>query len=526
VFGPIRAVAIDDVPHHLLSITTGLSTIGVPCIGYWYDRDSSELRPAPPEGGLPHLRIIFSDLNLAELGGVPETQALWSVVVSVLKQIVSKNSGPYLLVFWTAIENKAAEVREMLFARADQLEGIPCPIDVLELPKASFLMPTPQENGFEEGLREFYANLHASIDQLRRAVADAVNRNVSLNVVSGWETRAAEAAALAMNEVHRCARTDEPDPSAVSGSMAKVITRIAQAASGRSSAVAEPARAVDAGMIDILIDQIGSTVDAQEYKDAVVAAIGPTVSTEVQFNDSSAMCAELNTFFHLDRDVAAAKSWDRGVVIPADSFNKGELGFNTTVLLTAEFLFPYELFEEERHSQIQEDIRRARQEGRFVLIEIGADCDHAQNHGRTRRFLVGFELPETLLHLADKNSDGKLRNGALELLGPWKIDGQMRYLLVSCRRFWTWQRDTPPQATPRYRLRASLIDKLLHRYASWSSRPGIVEFRPKNSVLAMDGSAVGSPAGAPSAETTQRIEENEASPSSPTQQTHGNPTIS
>ena len=143
MFGPIRAVAVDDEPSHLLSITAGLSSLGIPCMGYWFDRDTSELRPSPPSGGLPYLRLLFTDLNLAELAGVPDTATLWATIVTVLKQIVSKDSGPYLLVFWTRVGAKVAEIKEMLYARADQLEGIPCPIDVLEMSKSEFLMPPP-----------------------------------------------------------------------------------------------------------------------------------------------------------------------------------------------------------------------------------------------------------------------------------------------------------------------------------------------------------------------------------------------
>ena len=478
MFGPIRAIAVDDEPGHLLSITTGLSTVGIPCMGYWYDRETHDLRPAPPEGGLPHLRLIFSDLNLAELGGVPEPQALWSVVVSVLQQIVSKETGPYLLVFWTGVEKRAAEVKEMLYARADQLGGIPCPIDILELSKSPFLLQPPKGKDFDEGLREFYAALHANIEPLRNAVAGAVATNANLNAVAAWESRAAEAAAQAVNEVYRCARSDGPDPLKTDGSFTKVIAKIAVAASGSAVAQAGPARAFDAGMLDILVDQFGSTVDVPEYMVTVSAAIGASLAAEIVFADKVAMYAELNTFFHVDREVSTAKSWDRGVVIPAKPPIDGNaLGFKPLDLLTAEFLFPYELFPQAQHAQIKDELQQLRQTANFVLIEMGADCDHAQDHDRTRRFLVGLEVPENLVHLANPHADGKLRNGALELLGPWKLNGAVKYLLVSCRRFWTWQKRTPPPGDAMYRLRASLVDKLLHRYSAWSSRPGIVEFR-------------------------------------------------
>jgi hypothetical protein len=447
-------------------------------MGYWFDRDTSELRPAPPEGGLPYLRLLFTDLNLAELGGVPDTSVLWAAVVSVLKQVVSKDSGPYLLVFWTRVGAKAAEVKEMLYARAAQLDGVPCPIDVLEMSKGQFLVEPPKGKDFDEGLREFYAALHANIDKLREAVSTAVAMNATLNAVSAWETRAADAAAMSVNEVHRCARSDEPDPSKVGDSLTRVAAKIALAAAGSTAAQAEPARALDAGMLDILVDQFGSSVDAPHYKEAVIAAVGPTLAGDIEFGNSVTMHAELNTFFHVDREVATVKSWDRGVVVAARSPLDGNaLGFKPIDLLTAEFLFPYELFPEARHTEVKGHIQQMRQAADFVLVEMGADCDHAQDHDRTRRFLLGLEVPEGMIHLATSHVDGKLRNGALELLGPWRLNGTVKYLLISCRRFWTWQKRTPPPGVPKYRLRAPLVDKLLHRYSTWSSRPGIVEFR-------------------------------------------------
>lgn len=448
-------------------------------MGYWFDRDASELRPPPPEGGLPYLRLLFTDLNLAELGGVPDASVLWAAVVSVLKQIVSKDGGPYLLVFWTRVGAKAAEVKEMLYARAEQLEGVPCPIDVLEMSKAQFLVEPPKAKDFEEGLHDFYTALHANIDKLKAAIGTAVATHATLSAVSAWEARAADAAALAVNEVHRCARTDEQDPSKVVESLTRVVAKIAVAASGGAAAKAAPARALDAGMQDILIDQFGSSVDVPDYKARVSAAVGPILEGDIVFGNSVAMHAELNTFFHVDRQVATTQSWDRGVVVPARPPMTGNvLGFNARELLGSEFLFPPELFPEAERDAIRALMQAFRPAAEVVLIEVGADCDHAQDHDRTRRYLVGVEVPEQFMRLARAHDNGGLRNGSLELLGPWMINGAATYLLVSCRRFWTWQRREPPAVHAiRYRLRSSVVDKLLHRYSTWSSRPGIVEFR-------------------------------------------------
>lgn len=478
IFGPIRVAAVDDDPAHLLAITSGLAASGLPCAGYWYDRGTGNLSPAPAEK-LTSVRLIFMDLNLAEIaGGPPDTASLCATVMEVLEQLLSKDAGPYLLVFWTNVSGRVEDVADMLYQRLEAAHGVPCPLAVGQIAKGPFIVSDPNEKDFKTALLKFHTDLHAKLPALAAAVSTAVGIDPQLNLLCAWETRAADAAALTVNEVHRCARSDEPEPSKVNESLTKVAAKIALAAAGSTAAQTEPARALDAGMLDILVDQFGSSVDALDYKATVTAAIGPTLAGNITFGNSVAMHAELNTFFHVDREVATVKSWDRGVVVAVRPPLDGNvLGFKPVELLTSEFLFPHELFPEARHAEIRVHIQQMRQAAGFVLIEMGADCDHAQDHDRTRRFLVGLEIPEDMIHLATSQTDGKLRNGALELLGPWSLNGTVKYLLVSCRRFWTWQKRTPPPGAPKYRLRAQLVDKLLHRYSTWSSRPGIVEFR-------------------------------------------------
>jgi hypothetical protein len=475
MFGPIRAVAIDDEPSHLLAITTGLSASGIPCMGYWYDRDTHSLKPEPDKNGLPFVRLVFMDLNLEELGGVPEAANLCGTVMDVLKQIISKDAGPYLIVFWTQIGSRVDAVKALLYER---LEGIPCPITVVELPKGPFLVSQPKQQDFKAALGEFYSELHNNIGKLGEAVRAAVAQDSQLCALSSWESRASEAATRAVNEIFACASHDFKDPTKAPESIQKVLAKIAIAASGKKSATDSPARGLDAGMLDILVDQFGVSVEDPEYQEVVRKAIGETVKGTFVFQNELQMFAGLNTFFHIDTEVSTAKAWDRGVVIPAKPpLDANVLGFAAQDLITAEFLFPFELFPPERHADIQILLKEFRQSAQVVLVEIGADCDHAQDSDRTRRYLVGLEVPQRFSELTRYYENNKLRNESLQLLGPWDVNNEIFFLLVSCRRFWAWQKKTPPAATVKYRLRASLVNKLLHHYSVWSSRPGIVEFR-------------------------------------------------
>ena len=188
MFGPIRAVAIDDKPTHLLSISTGLAAVGIPCMSYWYNRSSSKLIPKAK----PHefLRLVFMDLNLAELGPDPDAKNLAGAVMTVLEQIVSPSGGPYLLVFWTEVTGKIEEVKNILFQR---LKNVPLPLDVVELPKRQFL-PIVKATGkdLDGDLQVLFTSLSRKLGSLAKEVESLAGARPELSVVSGWESRATE----------------------------------------------------------------------------------------------------------------------------------------------------------------------------------------------------------------------------------------------------------------------------------------------------------------------------------------------
>lgn len=493
MFGPIRVLAVDDDPEHLLAITSGLTASGIPCAGYWYDKNTGDLSPAP-KAKLEHVRLIFMDLNLAEIaGGPPETASLCTTVMDVLDQLLSAKAGPYLLVFWTNVSSRVQEVAEMLYERLEKIHDISCPLAVGQLAKGPFIVSAPNEKDFKTSLAKFHADLHSKLPAMADAVGAVVESDPQLNLLCAWETRASKAAAGAVNSIYWCTKSDE---SAIdrSQSIKQVFAKVAVAASGENYAKTSPARAFDAGMTDIMVDQFGASVDETRYQKIVQSSIDDAVKTgDIHLKDDFKVSAALNTFFHVDTEVSTTSAAERGVVIHAKGFSKNDLGFYPKDYLT-EFLIPWESVPEERKIEFR-TLTKEFQSGKleFVLIEIGADCDHAQDTARTRRFLLGLEVPARFVGLLRFPRNGKLRNDALELLGPWSIDGDEKWLLVSCKRFWIWQKKEPHSSSQvKYRLRGAIVEKLLHRYASWHSRPGIIEFNSASSAVPVFYFAYGS----------------------------------
>ena len=174
--------------------------------------------------------------------------------------------------------------------------------------------------------------------------------------------------------------------------------------------------------------------------------------------------SRLNTHLHVEVSPLVRELVTRGAVFEIDEKTLNDLcGQTLAEMLQTEFL-------------LQESSDDLRKEARIRLIEIGADCDHAQRKPRTIRLLLAAELPVEFLSSKQQNNLRKLeRHDALTVLGPWKIDNRNCVLLVSLRKFVTTQEWTCPRGFKLlYRVRKPIADLLLYKYTTYSNRPGIV----------------------------------------------------
>lgn len=521
MFGPIRAIVVDNDPAHLLTISAGLSAAGIPCMAHWYQ--DATLFPSPPPGGYAALRLIFMDMNLQDMTGGWDPKVGSGPILSVLEQVVSKDSGPYLLVFWTQVNSKTDDIASEIHKK---LRNVPTPISISDLRKGPFLSGISSGRGdLREQLQSAFQSIYDPklIRLLQEKILELTTGCPPLSVVARWETRASEAAASAVNGIFTEARAVDADPSHASESLTRILSSIAVEAAGSTNAKRAPAAALDAAMADILTDQFSISVSSPDYQKVVSGALGESIGVRHTFSNPQRLFARLNTYFQVERNVAQSRSIDRGVVLPADELlTTDALGMPLNNFLWSEFLYdprkgevappehhkptfqrlrdefkalPENLKEAAAKSldtiitninkeykttkqRLKEAVPAVETDASFVLVEIGADCDHAQAKPRTLRYLVGVEIPVS--HQDDfvlGGGNAALKHASLRRFGPYHVDGRDFYLLVSCRRYVVWQKGTPPAGKVKYRLRGPVVTALLHQYSSLSTRPGIVEFR-------------------------------------------------
>ena len=470
LIAPIRVVVVDDKPTHLISIANGLTMAGIPCVWHWYNAETNKLIPEPPKGGYPHLRMLFTDLNIREMVGAnKEAKTLAGVLISdVLQPIVAPDGGPYSVVLWTSVEGLAEDVGPLITQRinADLLDPAdrrPQPLSITTLAKRDFVGGFGNEET-EKTLSQMLDVTKATATALKKSVETVVSSDSRLRLVASWESRVGLAAVSTMKSIHRIA-VSEADISGElpASALETVLAKIAIEAVGAKNASDDPMAALDSGLLDLVMDELGSNSHAADYAGVVQAALGAALQAKPTV--APATRSQLNTHLHVEVAPAARDIVTRGAVFSVDAETIKEFtGSDEEQFLETEFL------PEGRSNDLLKN-------SHIRLIEIGADCDHAQRKPRTIRLLFAAELPFEHLSPKQKKELDKLKNknDALEPLGPWVVDGRECVLLISVRRFVTIQEwACPKKLKMLYRLRKPVADLVLYRYTTHSNRPGIM----------------------------------------------------
>ena len=508
LIAPVRVVVIDDNAEHLFAIANALSVSGIPCVWHLYDNESHSLLPKPPEQGYEGIRLIISDLNIRTFPGTnPDPKVLGATLIEdVLTHILPPTTIPYGLVLWSSVTDVVDDVCTYIRQRINH-ESLgengrrPTPLSIQLMKKGEFISDVISE---KPSIRDLITAAVAGIDKVQIEITKALD-NHQLRLVCAWETRASQAATSTINTIfdastlyanESLADEDKTKHVSQSDALKLVLAKIANESVGKKNAKDDSARALDDGLVDLFVDDLRSLADTGDYQRIVSAGLAGAVGEQV--NLSPAVRARLNTSLHVEKHRSILeKRVNRGLVLGADDEDKiatlvGRSEART--ILWSEFFFTVTQFEsaaklaEKGKTQGWEDLGKlavrakaekmeVEKECRLRLVEIGADCDHANRKDRTVRMLCAVEVPERFSYFLTRPGahTGK-KSDSLTILGPWSlVDRKGVYLVVSVGRFTIGQNwSIPPDLQPQYRLRRPIVDSLLHAYASHSSRIGYV----------------------------------------------------
>lgn len=418
MFAAGRIIAIDDERAYLDQLSRNLHGMGIPCIPICYPDEV----PEDDVEWLRGVRILFCDLHL--LTGVKPTLN-YPVIGGLLERMTSKLGSPVLLILWTDWAQDAEELEKYLAERHAEAR----PVAVLALRKSDF------QGGLEKNLPAAIREKLGAIPQLR--------------ALYEWQDDVAAAGNACIGELLRLARKQGEN---LKESLDKLLTALAQAATGKDLAAEDPGSALQEVLVPLVADKLSHLPDdetrIERWKQVLPSAIAKVDS---RVAGEAAINTALNVA-HISSGAVTGR--ERGAVIKIEC--------------PSLFLYRFAGSQDEILSQF---FIKDLEEHRWVAVQVEAACDYAQRKSPCLPFVLALEVP------AKSKFNSKYgKTPAIWRSPSFLSETEKEVCLVANVRYTTtvsWRKAKTRQAI--YRLRDSLVSELAFCKAQHELRPGSVK---------------------------------------------------
>jgi hypothetical protein len=439
-----RVAIVDDNPEHVRVLAASLHAQGIACLPIHF---TGEVDWIPR---CPHLRVLFADLNLVNAGAGTTNAQHFTTIVSLLEETFVP-TGPYAVVLWTRFSDQAADLRLFL---EERLMGVPKPFAVIALDKMQHLN---QDNTVRDA------------QALATAVSELLGGQPQFAALFNWEERILGASAATVSAVIELA-TRGTASGERGQAIGKLLYRLAYEAVGEKNVDSDRFRAVNEALLPILADRISAL---RSDNDAVIwesALAGQSDASGLTLEEA----AQLNKLVNVEADAGSAA--DRGAVVAlsADMLASFEDTFGVAPQVAGTKEFACRAFA----------VADAR--FRWMLVQLQAICDFAQQQPGPLPYVLGLEMP--FGNIPDNAPGSVFQTPAFD------VNGESRTLRINTRFLITKTRATTGAMTRAYRLREGQINEFGHQLHSQGSRPGMIAFRQRSAKTTVPTPAAQTPA--------------------------------
>lgn len=424
-----RFIAIDDNSAHLSAIQSALQRAGTSSYGIHY-RAEDEL-PNVFTG----VRCLFVDLHLVTSLKTSDERQNYAVIAGIIDSRITKDSGPFLLVVWTAFPQLCKDLEQYLNETLTNAK----PVALLSLPKADYIDVNTGDVKDADGLRAKVEELLGTVPQLAALLA--------------WEHDVLVAAGATLASILTLIPDTQKDSQNYPAALDSVLSKLACAAVGRHNVGRDPRTALVQALVPILGDRISnrwSDDDLDVWKRALTKH-GAKSETATPIEG-----AEVNRMLHLapvGHEKFGPADWGSVVSCP---FNLSEEVVRANFGVDLKDLFgEFKIGDGDREKIVP------------IIVRIGAVCDVAQQKKGPIPYLFGFKVPVDLVKTGKPTP-------AIWKSPPFAEENLIFCLEIHNRFGMTVQRKICDQWKALYRMREPLLMQLISVNAEYMSRPGII----------------------------------------------------
>lgn len=340
-------IVVDDNEDDLKAIANVFNMHGIGC--KTIECDGFNLLQNPLQG----VKLAFFDINFTDAG---DETAILSALRKVLVSVVSKDNGPFVLVFWTTNPQLVANFKTFI-NRDNSYRELPKPIFIATLDKSSFIAQPEQ---LTDAIDRIYSSdlvkcLFAFNEELQEASNDCMSNITSLiNVDELWG---------------ECTLFEKR--------FKEIFSKISIETLGMNNGRQNPDMSIKESLVPLFVYNLcnnNSTVWRNYLK---LEQVDEDTLKGIDIKD---IAPSLNTYYHIDLNTS--DPFERGVVrfvnAESDEF-KNRIGFEKETWVRTRFL------NGKYTPQKEYDI---------VALEFSAACDYANNKHRLHKFMMGILCKE------------------------------------------------------------------------------------------------------------------------------------
>lgn len=392
--------------------------------------DGFELLPTPLTG----VKIAFFDINFTDVG---DETAILSALRSVLVATISKDNGPFVLVFWTT-NTRLVESFKAFVNRDDTYKDLPHPMHISVLDKAQF----------EAQPEKLYENIDR-ICSLPLAKC-LISFNEELLIASD----------SCMHNITTLIDVDEPwgEHTKYEKRIKEIFSKISLDTFGNINGRHYPDAAIKESLAPVFLYSLcnnGSTV----WKDYL--RLDQLSDQEIKGYSIADIAPALNKFYHIDPIVN--DPFARGVVriIDCDDAEfENRIGYTKSEWALERFL---------------QKKKTPANKYAVIAVEYSAACDYANNKNRLHKFMLGMLIKENDYFKYNNH----IAENVLNLCFEFEYKGDKCCLIFDLNSSFNEEENEvfTLLGPPMFRLKNEIMNLIVNSHAEHESRIGISRFK-------------------------------------------------
>lgn len=427
-----KIIAVDNEEGELVRIENVFKELRVPCLPIEYHIGDHL------EEKFSNIRIAFFDINFSV--GNPSDPDLCNIISSALKEIIDVKNGPYALVFWSLHTDKLSIIKEYIELR--EKENIPSPLIIDTIDKAVVVNPQKFK------------------DEIQRVLS-----NSTLEAMLDYEQKSLNAAARTINTIFSIVPKDTDtwgNTQYFEKNFDLILSKMAVESMGIGHAAKNPTLAVQNALSPLLQYNLHKESLCKVW-DTKLISLKKSGKLVLPQNFKQGI---LNTTYHIDKEKNINKG-ERGAVLKVNLTSKK---FSDLFGLSkVNFLKPYFDFRPKGRDdkQIEADSNKFLNKCEYVLIEISASCDYAQQNSRLFKYILGVKctLDE---YTSTKKSD------YLYVTPTFTLNNKDFLVILNFRYVFGLRKSDAILGDVLFRFGENFTNLIGNKYSNYISRIGIV----------------------------------------------------